>query len=147
MEEYDAALAARVWQRVYAGRPENNREDGLEGLIAAARHLTLAYRQLARQSSGPWQQLAGETQERTACLRGIRHCLTGEAPPPLPAAGRQPPPSLRHCYTLELQAHAAYQNRTADPEFGPVYALLSQQAAAHCRRILEQLGSFPKSAR
>jgi len=39
---------------------------------------------------------------------------------------------------------AAYEQRSADREYGPVFARLAQQEREHCRMVLELIGNLQK---
>jgi rubrerythrin len=148
MNGYDPKLAARVWQRVQKA-PETAPDTAqLMSLIAqewtdAATYLSLSRRTHGR-ISAQLHHLYEEEQAHIACLKGIYTLVTGTRP-----ATRSVPPSnepvelvLRRCYGREMQCLAQYEARSADPEYGPIFARLAAQEREHCRLVLEILGSL-----
>ena len=134
MENYDAAKATRVWQRVQASQPE---AEGLPALIAGELEDAATYIQLARRLGSKegqvLRQLAAAEQSHAACLKGIYTLMTGE-----PINPRIPP--LRQ----EMRCLAQYEARTSDPEYGPVFARLAAQEREHCMTVLELIGRLKK---
>ena len=149
METYDKAKAARVWQRVQ-GAATANPSQGLQGLIAEEWSDAALYLALSKRLQGPaaatLRKMSQEEQTHMACLKGM-YALQGAGRPDIPT----PPPSetapigllLRRCYGREMRCLAQYENRSADPEYGQVFARMAQQEREHCRQILELLGSLP----
>ena len=89
--------------------------------------------------------MSQEEQAHMACLKGI-FTLQGTGRPDVPSP---PPPDkapvatiLRRCYGREMRCLAHYEARSADPEYGQVFARMAQQEREHCRQILELLGSL-----
>ena len=80
-----------------------------------------------------------------ACLKGI-YTLQGAGRPEVPAPQPMDKTSvtmlLRRCYGREMRCLAQYETRSADPEYGQVFARMAQQEREHCRQILEILGSL-----
>lgn len=149
METYDKAKAARVWQRVQ-GAAAVNPTQGLPGMIAeewadAALYLALS-RRVQGTASAILKKMSQDEQTHMACLKGM-YTLQGTGRPDIPA----PPPVdkapvgllLRRCYGREMRCLAQYEARSADPEYGQVFARIAQQEREHCRQILELLGSLP----
>ena len=147
MENYDAAKATRVWQRVQASQPE---AEGLPALIAGEMEDAATYIQLARRLGGKegqtLRQLASAEQSHTACLKGIYTLMTGEPINPRIPPLRQEPAerTLRRCYGKEMRCLAQYEARTSDPEYGPVFARLAAQEREHCMTVLELIGRLKK---
>ena len=154
MENFDPEKAARVWQRVQgkaAPAPEENAptvSQGLSACIAGEQTDAAAYLNLSRRFQGKQalllQKMAQQEQAHAACLRGMG-VLVGYRQNSAGAASSHPEGTealLRRCYGRELQCIAAYEARTGDPQFGPVYAWLAAQEREHCCRILELLGSL-----
>lgn len=148
MDTIDAVKAARVWQRVQADNPGTAREAGLMELIVREREAAATYLLLSRRFKGKQsallRQLFEQEQAHAACLKGIYTLMTGKAPvsaasaPVLEETGAV----LRRCYGNQMQCLARYEQRSADPEYGHVFARLAQQEREHCRTVLEILGSI-----
>lgn len=147
MENYDAAKATRVWQRVQASQPE---AEGLPALIAGELEDAATYIQLARRLGSKegqvLRQLAAAEQSHAACLKGIYTLMTGEPINPRIPPLRQEPAerTLRRCYGKEMRCLAQYEARTSDPEYGPVFARLAAQEREHCMTVLELIGRLKK---
>lgn len=145
METIDPVKAARVWQRVRQ-EPDQPREQGLLALIAQEWTDAATYLQLSRQLSGKdsslLRKMYEQEQAHTACLKGIYTLITGTHPSvrAVGAAHEDPETTLRRCYGREMQCLACYESRTADPEFGQIFARLADQEREHCHLILEILG-------
>lgn len=147
MEKIDPAKAARVWQRVQEN-PAAQREQGLQEMIFeewtdAATYLLLS-RQFQGKKAATLRKLYQDEQAHTACLKGIYTLLTGSHPvvKALPPQQGAPEQILRRCYGREMRCLARYENRSSDPEYGPVFARLAQQEREHCHLILELLGNL-----
>ena len=146
MEQIDQVQAQRVWQRVRgAGGAE---EPDLPSLIAAEWEDAATYLQLARRFSGReaaiLRQMSQQEQSHCACLRGLRSISTGsrEPLPHMPPISGSPEKILRECYGREPRAMRAYDARSADPQYGHVFARLRDQEQEHCRMILELMGKL-----
>lgn len=151
METIDRQKAARVWERVTAG-PESTRwsVEGLQGLIAqewadAATYLHLS-RRLQGSQSATLRRMFQQEQAHAACLKGICNLITGTTPTVhAPQPSQEPVEAiLRRCYGQEMRSLAQYEARSADPEYGQVFARLADQEREHCHLILELLGSLKK---
>lgn len=143
METIDSEQVARVWSRV---RGEEAQEIlTLEELLARQWEDAALYLQLHhRTGDGRFQKLHQQKQAHCACLRGICRLLTGEPPsvPKRPPIRESLDITLSRCYGRELESLCAFQQRSQDPSYGPVYARMAQQSQEHCRIILELLGSL-----
>lgn len=148
METYDPEKAARVWQRVRATAPAEPDSGNLLALIAGEWADAATYLYLSRGRQGKeaaaLRRLFEEEQAHAACLKGIYTLTTGQKP-----VIRTPPPvqepievTLRRCYGREMRSLAEYEARSADPEYGPVFARLAAQEREHCRIVLELIGSL-----
>lgn len=129
--------AARVWQRVLSPGPQE--QQSLQMLL---RQLSLDHAYLQRLSKADDRfpgQLLQEYADQLRCLRGILALTGGSIPRPSPAS--PPEHSLSRCYDHALQRLGAYQLRSSDPVYGPVFRDLAQQTEHHCRWITELLGS------
>ena len=150
METIDPAKAARVWQRVQANNPPENREQGLLELIAQEWTDATTYLQLSRQLQGSksamLRRMYEQEQAHAACLKGIYTLLTGKRPNvrALPPAQEPPEQTLRRCYGREMQCLASYEKRSSDPEYGHVFSRLAEQEREHLHMILELLGNLGK---
>ena len=139
--------AQAVWQRVQGAAPTPDLHQ-LPELIAeekqdAATYLHLSHRFGGREGA-MLRKMAEEEQTHVACLRGIYRMVTGErcqihtAPVDL----EDPPVALRRCYGREMRCLAAYEGRSGDSEYGPVFAQLAQQEREHCKNILLLMGKL-----
>ena len=150
METIDPAKAARVWQRVHPAVSEPNREQGLLELIAQEGTDAAIYLHLQRHFQGKenamLRKMYEQEQAHAACLKGIYTLLTGKRPARAAQAPRQADPEtlLRQCYGREMHCLAQYESRTADPEYGQVFARIAEQERDHCRMVLELLGKLKK---
>lgn len=147
MENFDAAKATRVWQRVQGVQPESQ---GLPALIAEELEDGATYLQLARRLGGragqTLRELSAAEHSHAACLKGIYTLSTGEPINPRIPPLRQEPTdrTLRRCYGREMRCLAQYEARANDPEYGPVFARLAAQEREHCMKVLELIGKLGK---
>lgn len=146
MENYDAAKATRVWQRVQGAKPVVQESEGIPALIAGELEDAATYLYLAKRM-GPkdgqiLRRLSEEEQSHGSCLKGIYRLMTGEQSSPVIPPVRQQPAEqiLRRCYGKEMRCLAQYEARSADPEYGPVFARLAAQEREHCMAVLELIG-------
>ena len=148
MNGYNPQVAARVWQRVQKTPDPAPDAAQLLTLIAeewtdAATYLALSRRTQGKRSTQLYR-LYEEEQAHVACLKGIYTLVTGTHP-----KTQSVPPSresvsiiLRRCYGREMQCLAQYEARSADPEYGQIFARLADQEREHCRMVLEILGGL-----
>ena len=148
MEKYDPEMAARVWQRV-RGEPEAVLlPPSSQALAAAEMEQAAALLQLSRQLQGRQKDLVrrlyAEKKAHADTLRGIHFLMTGKRPMIRTAPDESPTPeiALRKCYGASLRAMKDYENRSQEPEYGPVFASLARQEKAHCALLLELLGGL-----
>ena len=148
MQFVDSAKAARVWQRVQdTGLPK---EAGLLGMITQELSDAATYLQLSRKLQGKHsvtlRKMYEEEQAHADCLKGLYTLITGTHPivKATPLSSSNIEALLRQCYGREMQSLAAYEQRITDPEYGQVFSMLAAQEKAHCRIILEILGSLKK---
>lgn len=148
MEPFDQEKAARVWQRVRQDPPPPSQEADLLALITEERTDAATYLQLSRRFQGKesaaLRKMFEQEQAHAACLKGIYTLLTGKTPV---LKGTVPPPeatptALRRCYGREMRCLAAYEKRSSDPQYGPVFARLAQQEREHCHALLELIGKL-----
>ena len=148
MNTIDPAKAARVWERVQA--TAQPKEQGLLAMIAREWTDAATYLQLSRRFQGKdsaaLRKMYEEEQAHTACLKGIYTLITGTRPviKAAPPADQDPEVILRRCYGQEMQGLVEYEARSADKEYGPVFARLAAQERDHCRIILELIGNLKK---
>lgn len=148
MANYDRSMESRVWKRVRSDQsPEGGTSAGeLLGLIQAEQMAAANYLALARRmgpAGAPLQTIARQEQRHARCLRGIYIQITGTRPAVQPPKPENTPieTALRKSYAGELQSMAAYRARTADPEYGHVFASLAEQETEHSAVLLELLGN------
>ncbi len=146
LAQYEDVVPQGVWDRV-RDRGGCSLDPGeLKGLIARERQEAAVYLYLSRRTQGRESQLLRklfeEEQAHAACLKGIYTLLTGERLPIQSAPPPQEPMevTLRRCYGMEMRSLAAYEARSADPEYGRVFESLARQERAHCGMVLELLG-------
>lgn len=123
--------ASRVWQRVLPQEPQE--QQSLQMLL---RQLSLDHAFLKRLPKGG--SLLQDYADQQNCLKGILILTGGNLPR---EGGSMSEHSLRNCYDHALQRLAAYQLRSSDPVYGPVFRDLARQTEHHCRLITELLGS------
>lgn len=122
---------AQVWQRVYpreSGEPQT-----LQGLLMQL----WQDRAFLQQTIGS-DPLIQEYADQASCLKGLLILTGGRVP-------RNAPPvknrlTLRQCYDHALQRLGAYQLRSSDPVYGPVFRNLAQQTERHLRLIVQHIG-------
>lgn len=145
MEQIDEALARRVWQRVQGHEPSEIDPAALTALMGqeltdAAALLSLG-RRLGGRGADAWK-LARQCQQHAGCLRGICSLMTGTAPEasvPIPAE-EPAQATLRKCYVNFLGRIRAYEARSKDPDFGPVFQQMAQAESALCPILLALAG-------
>lgn len=148
MDTIDPTKAARVWQRVQGEQSHPPMERGLLELIAEEWTDATTYLQLSRRFQGKdsamLRKMYDDEQAHTACLKGIYTLLTGSRPTIRAAtpSAENPEAILRRCYGREMRCLAQYEARSADPEYGQVFARLADQEREHCRMVLELLGNL-----
>ena len=150
MENFDAAKATRVWQRVQGNPTSPETTTGLPALIAEELQDAAVYLQLSRRMGSKEAQLLRRLYEEdlshAACLKGIYNLITGEksAVRTPPVCQESPELSLRRCYGREMRCLAQYETRSTDPEYGPVFSRMAAQEKEHCSMVLELLGRLQK---
>ena len=134
----------KIWQRVKGETPPVT--EGLPGLAAGALARAALYGNLARQLQGPGrgilQQLQAEEQHCARCMKGVYRMVTGNRmqPAAVPLSGENTETALRKCYGQTLKALAAFDGRAYDPEYGPVFGLLSSKMRTNCCKLAELMG-------
>ena len=148
MENYDPAMAKRVWQRVQGKTPQPCDGPSLQALMEDAWEDANVYRQLSRRHRGRiaalFGQLHRQTMEHLRLLKGICSLSDQCAPVFSPTPRRQETEAvlLRRCYGRALQRLNWYGANDADPRYGHILASLIRQTQQHTRLLL-QLMSRP----
>lgn len=135
----------QVWQRVQQPPGETGQKDLL---LLHRQSMALAgiYRQLAGRLRGSAGELASQLYrqelESAAALLGLVRLRGGDGgsgkPPAPPAEGTMC--LLRHCYARTRQVQGEYLARAVDPEAGPVFRTLAENAQGRCARIARMMG-------
>ena len=147
MEKYDPQLANRVWQRVQQRAPEQPDTAPLLALITQAWENAAACMTLAKVSQGReasiFRKIFEQEQATARALRGIYILQTGTVPaqPAMKNTNEITAARLRRCCTSAMNAARAFEQRSGDPEFGPVYQLLAQRQRENWLLLLEIIGS------
>lgn len=147
MEKYDPQLAGRVWQRVQQRDPQQPDTAPLLALINQAWENAAACMTLAKVSQGReaavFRKIFEQEQATARTLRGIYILQTGTVPsqPTVKSANEITAARLRRCCASAMTAARAFEQRSADPEFGPVYQLLAQRQRENWLLLLEIIGS------
>ena len=137
----------RVWQRVQGEAPPPDFR-ALPEMISEEKTDAAVYLHLSHRFTGKegamLRRMFEEEQAHIACLRGIYRMCTGErcnihTPPP---AQEELSVTLRRCYGREMRCLAAYEARSGDKEYGPVFARLAEQEREHCQNILLLMGKL-----
>lgn len=150
MNTIDQQKAARVWQRVQESKPAPtpDRLDNLQELIMNEWTAAATYQQLSRQlpqkEAAVLQRLAREEHNHGACLRGMYALVTGEKCALLNRQMAKEPAEriLRRCYALEMRSLKEYEAKSADPEYGHIFARLAEQEREHCVALLGVIGAI-----
>ena len=111
---------------------------------AAAENFTYLTRCFQGRKTEELCQMARESRAQGACLGGIFSLITGEPPrcqSPSPDSGTVQT-RLKKAYARALHLLAAFDGKSKDPEYGPVFQRLAIRQQEHCRKILEILGSL-----
>ena len=133
--------AARIWQRVLIPEP---REQQTLQLLMRQLSLDHAYlKQLTKANDDRTVELlVQEYAEQFRCLKGILILSADSLPRNVSTGGAGN--SLRGCFDHALQRLSAYQLRSSDPVYGPVFRDLAGQTEHHIRYIAQLLGSSLK---
>lgn len=134
----------KIWQRVRSDGAAVT--DGLPGLASGALTRAALYNALARQLQGPGRgiflSLQEEEQQCVRYLQGIYRLATGTKMQlaSLPPSAEKLEPALRKCYGQSLKALALFDQRSAHPEYGPVFSHLAAKMRDNCCKIAGLLG-------
>jgi len=138
----------RVWNRVLAG-PGESGED-LRHLMHAASENAMDYYHLLRRASGrnkeALQRLYDRARVNLNCLQGLQTLRFGTAAKlhPLPQTGEPMGKLLEKCYHRTRRAIMEYTARSAEPEFGAVFAVMADRERDNAALIAELLGMGEK---
>ncbi len=141
MERIDEELQARVWQRVCSREAEALPPELPCRMLSLAGDLAACYRALAAKRGGQFRSLHRQLQETRARLRTLQQFAGCREP----ETRRMPPKGdaqalLERCCHLERRLAEELEGRRSDPEWGPVFALMAQQARQRCLRVLALRG-------
>lgn len=137
-------MEQKVWQRVLSG-PGESGED-LRPLLQLAAETAMDYYHLLRRASGktrePLQQLYDRARVNLNCLRGLQTLRFGSAGKrlPQPDGGASLRKTLEKCYHRTRRAMTEYTARSAEPEYGAVFAVMAQRERDNAALIAEILG-------
>lgn len=137
----------RVWQRVQGEAPAPDYK-WIPEMIAQEKAGGATYLHLSHHFGGKegamLRRMFEEAQVHISCLRGIYRLITGERCQvhTNPIAPEDPPVALRRCYGREMRCLSAYEARSGDGEYGPVFTQLAQQKKEHCKNILHLIGKM-----
>ena len=144
MEGLDREMQRRVWERVRGkdGAPMPPlMEDDLGPLARLLGETGGVYRQLGKQLPGRegerMRRLYQDAESSLACLRGLGVRGVTVQPPKL-----QPRQALEGCCRREKQLYRELENRSADPDRGPVFRHLARKTADRWAVALEVLGGL-----
>ena len=146
MDKIDPQKAARVWQRVQNNTGIDPRL--LQEQLAEEAITGNSWQLLSRKAQGQDREalvlLYRQAKERCSCLRGICQLLTDKKPlqQPLPPPQESAQALLRAGYGRLMHCLVRYEAWQTDPEYGPVFVQLAAQTRAHCRTVLQLIGSM-----
>ena len=140
MEQYDAQMARRVWQRVTGTR------ESVGSLIAGESQCVAVCRRLAKQTgdrNGQWKALEEQCQQHIRCLRGIGYLVSGKPEGELPLKPRQETVAglLRTGYLQCVKLTREYRRWAEDEEYGVCFRCLADQKQRQSLAFLDILGS------
>lgn len=143
MEKFDPSMETKVWRRVTAPAPPQRGED-LGPLIFAAQEAVRDYRFLREKLKGQDMPrlLLEAALDTLACLKGLQQlrsaapAKTAPLPPPVPSLRRVLEQSYHRCRRMA----AEYTARSADAQWGIVFAKLAQREQENCVRLAGLLG-------
>lgn len=145
MESFDQEKARRVWARVHSGPECAPDPDTLTALLSQELTDAAVLTRLAKQiggRGGDLLRLARQCRQHAGYLRGICTMIRRDySNPAVPAptvttAGG----ALRNCYVNSLHRIQEYENRSADPDYGPVFRKMADTTRNQCAALLELIG-------
>lgn len=122
---------SQVWQRVYPKEP--GEQQTLQGLLLQLKQDRAFLQQLLGDDP-----LIREYGDQFACLKGVLMLTGGTLP--RSSSNSKTKLTLSQCYHHALHRLSAYQLRSSDPVYGPVFRNLAQQTERHCRLIVQIMG-------
>ena len=143
MEQYDPALARRVWERVQQRQEETGPSPALAPLHMEAAADAAVCRQMAAVSgrkAGLLRRAAENLRETSECLRGILR-LQGESAAAASGQRSHGEAALRRCLGHCLGRAAALTQWAGHREYGAVFAALAETEAETARLLLRVLGT------
>jgi rubrerythrin len=149
MENYDADMEQRVWQRVLG--TEQPQEKSLQALAVAELSEAAVHWLLSQQLQGKeramLRKIFEEDQGHTACLKGIHYFIEDQplSVRPVVPTPEAPVIALRKSYGRKLNALREYTARASDPEYGHIFQRLAQEEQQHCKTILQIVGQMKKT--
>ena len=154
MENIDAGMARRVWQRVQGAAAEPMAENTPTGdLIFQSHALAGLYwglqRRLTGQATARAKELHRQHKELTACLKGISLVSnqTVSGLPPINTGSGTVRNILLGCFHRERRLGDGLACRAGDPVLGSIWQLLAGQALKRAVAVLELLGEIQEQER
>lgn len=151
MVEYDAEMAARVWQRVRGTQngqmpeAEMPEDGGVQALFMQERTAAEGLTRLARMGRGGkgFSRMAEENRKNAACLAGICRMMGERIPAgiPTPLRERHPEALMRRVLLLELALLQQYMRRAEQGTFGPAFGELVNRKRAQVTALLGLVGA------
>lgn len=147
MDKQDRHTEEQVWQRVRACREEAPKND-LRQLQREAMDLAAVYRNLTSQLTGKPQeqvrQLSAGEKANAASLAGIGKLsrMGGENLKLWQPGKEEPQKVLERCYHRTRRCMTEYLARSAEGEFGMVFARMARREEEHCCLIAELIGNL-----
>ena len=147
MDKQDRHTEEQVWQRVRACREEGPKND-LRQLQREAMDLAAVYRNLTSQLTGKPQeqvrQLSAGEKANAASLAGIGKLsrMGGENLKLWQPGKEEPQKVLERCYHRTRRCMTEYLARSAEGEFGMVFARMARREEEHCCLIAELIGNL-----
>lgn len=143
MENFDPAMARRVWQRVRGEASPPCNGPSLQVLMEEAWEDAHCYRHFSRRHRGKtsalYTQLHRQTMEHLRTLKGI--CALCDQCNPVfpPIQPRQEPEGilLRRCYGRAMQRLSWYAANENDPRYGQILPPLIRQTQHHTQLLLQ----------
>lgn len=128
---------SQVWQRVHP--PEPSEQQSLQLLIRQLQQDLGYLKQRYQTGEDPTAgQLIKEYTGQIRSLRGILLLTGGNLPRQTTSPEAH---SLSRCFDQAHRRLSAYQLRSSDPVYGPVFRELARQAEQHCFRITQLIGN------
>ena len=150
--ELDREKERRIWERVRAGQEMPPLKGvGLDYLESLARENGAALQKLSRQvpgKEGEKLRRLGQEQNRLAwAVRGLGYLqgTPGHSHSPAPAGKEPAGRVLPQCLARAMEFRQVCADRAADPDCGPVFAVLARQSGEQAAVMAEVLGEIKMS--